>query len=142
MAEERKEESREAMEALREKREALRQRRIRTSDIALLGQIERELYEVEEQLVSKARKSLSGCRSLWPSPLWSGSTGELEEEEASRELLTLLNLQGSTADSLCCGTNRTESRTEKKTCGDRSTDRIFILFSIESNLFGSNQFAP
>ena len=29
------------------------QRRIRTSDIALLAQIERELYEVEEQLVSK-----------------------------------------------------------------------------------------
>ena len=53
MAEERKEESWEAMEALREKREALRQRRIRTSDIASQAQIERELYEVEEQLVSK-----------------------------------------------------------------------------------------
>ena len=50
MAEERQEES---CETLREKREALRQRRIRTSDIASLAQIERELYEVEEQLVSK-----------------------------------------------------------------------------------------
>ena len=47
------EESCETMETLREKREALRQRRIRTSDIASLAQIERELYEVEEQLVSK-----------------------------------------------------------------------------------------
>ena len=37
-------------ETLREKRKALRQRRIRTSDIASLAQIERELYEVEEQL--------------------------------------------------------------------------------------------
>ena len=50
VAEERQEES---CETLREKREALRQRRIRTSDIASLAQIERELYEVEEQLVSK-----------------------------------------------------------------------------------------
>ena len=41
------------MEALREKREALRQRRIRTRDVAALAQIERELFEVEEQLVSK-----------------------------------------------------------------------------------------
>ena len=51
MAEERQEES--SMEALREKREALRQRRIRTHDVATLAQIERELFEVEEQLVSK-----------------------------------------------------------------------------------------
>ena len=34
-------------------REALRQHGIRASDIALLAQIERELYEVEEQLASK-----------------------------------------------------------------------------------------
>ena len=47
------EERQESCETLREKREALRQRRIRTSDIALLAQIERELYEVEEQLVNK-----------------------------------------------------------------------------------------
>ena len=51
MAEERQEES--SMEALREKREALRQRRIRTRDVATLAQIERELLEVEEQLVSR-----------------------------------------------------------------------------------------
>ena len=38
-----------SMESLREKREALRQRRIRTRD----AQIERELFEVEEQLVSE-----------------------------------------------------------------------------------------
>ena len=70
MAEERQEES--SMEALREKREALRQRRIRTRDVATLAQIERELLEVEEQLVSK-----KSCRSRWlqraqPSPPWSG----------------------------------------------------------------------
>ena len=53
MAEERQEESWAPMEALREKREALRQRRIRTRDVATLAQIERELFEVEEQLVSK-----------------------------------------------------------------------------------------
>ena len=53
LAEDRKEESWEAMEALREKHTALRQRRSRTSDIATQGQIERELCEVEEQLVSK-----------------------------------------------------------------------------------------
>ena len=53
MAEERGEESWAPMEALREKREALRQRRIRTRDVAALAQIERELFEVEEQLVSK-----------------------------------------------------------------------------------------
>ena len=51
MAEERQEKS--SMEALREKREALRQRRIRTRDVATLAQIERELLEVEEQLVSR-----------------------------------------------------------------------------------------
>ena len=53
MAEERQEESWAPMEALRKKREALRQRRIRTRDVATLAQIERELFEVEEQLVSK-----------------------------------------------------------------------------------------
>ena len=51
MAEERQEES--SMESLREKRKALRQRRIRTLDVATLAQIERELFKVEEQLVSK-----------------------------------------------------------------------------------------
>ena len=53
MAEEREEESWAPMEALREKRKALRQRRVRTRDVATLAQIERELFEVEEQLVSK-----------------------------------------------------------------------------------------
>ena len=62
MAEERQEES--SMESLREKREALRQRRIRTRDVATLAQIERELFEVEEQLVSK--------KIAEPSPPWSG----------------------------------------------------------------------
>ena len=61
------------MEALREKRKALRQRRIRTRDVAALAQIERELFEVEEQLVSKKIAE----RSSWlpraqPSPPWSG----------------------------------------------------------------------
>ena len=63
MAEERQEESWAPMEALRKKREALRQRRIRTRDVATLAQIERELFEVEEQLVSKKRAQ--------PSPPWS-----------------------------------------------------------------------
>ena len=53
MAEERGQESWAPMEALRKKREALRQRRIRTRDVAALAQIERELFKVEEQLVSK-----------------------------------------------------------------------------------------
>ena len=53
MAKERGQESWAPMEALREKREALRQRRICTRDVAALAQIERELFEVEEQLVSK-----------------------------------------------------------------------------------------
>ena len=63
MAEERQEESWVAMEALREKREALRQRRIRTRDVATLAQIERELFEVEEQLVSK---KIAGCQERNP----------------------------------------------------------------------------
>ena len=66
MAEERQEES---CETLRKKREALRQRRIRTSDIASLAQIERELYEVEEQLVSK---KIAERLPLLPSLPWSG----------------------------------------------------------------------
>ena len=63
MAKERKEKSWAPMEALRKKRKALRQRRIRTRDVAALAQIERELFKVEEQLVSK--KIASGCRSRW-----------------------------------------------------------------------------
>ena len=86
MAEERQEEI--SMESLREKREALRQRRIRTLDVATLAQIERELFEVEEQLVSKkiALERLEKARK--------------ELDEASRELLAALNLQGSATDSL------------------------------------------
>ena len=76
MAEERQEESWAPMEALREKREALRQRRVRARDVATLAQIERELFEVEEQLVSKkiAERlpvSLAAAKTQ-PSPPWSG----------------------------------------------------------------------
>ena len=94
LAEERKEESWEAMEALREKRKALRQRRIRTSDIASLAQIER------------AALRGGGCRSCWrpraqPSPaLERVEKARKELDEASREVLTALNLQGCAADSL------------------------------------------
>ena len=104
VAEERKEESCETMEALREKREALRQRRIRMSDIASLAQIERELYEVEEQLVSKKiaeRLPVSlAAKSATLAALELVEKARKELDEASRELLTALNLQGSTADSL------------------------------------------
>ena len=74
MAEERQEESWAPMEALREKREALRQRRIRTRDVATLAQIERELFEVEEQLVSKkiAERLPVSLPRAQPSPPWSG----------------------------------------------------------------------
>ena len=70
MAEERGEES--SMEALREKREALRQRRIRTRDVASLAQIERELFEVEEQLVSKKIAERLPVLLAQPSLPWSG----------------------------------------------------------------------
>ena len=75
VAEERQEESWAPMEALREKREALRQRRIRTRDVATLAQIERELLEVEEQLVSRKiaeRLPVSLAQRAQPSPPWSG----------------------------------------------------------------------
>ena len=74
MAEERQEESWAPMEALCEKREALRQRRIRTRDVATLAQIERELFEVEEQLVSKkiAERLPVFLPRAQPSPPWSG----------------------------------------------------------------------
>ena len=55
------------MEALREKRKALRQRRIRTRDVASLAQIERELFEVEEQLEAPSiwgRLGLSAVRAM------------------------------------------------------------------------------
>ena len=63
-----------SMEALREKREALRQRRIRTRDVATLAQIERELFEVEEQLVSKkiAERLPGWPPRAQPSLPWSG----------------------------------------------------------------------
>ena len=101
VAEERQEES---CETLREKREALRQRRIRTSDIASLAQIERELYEVEEQLVSKRiaeRLPVSlAAKSATLAALERVEKARKELDEASRELLTALNLQGSSTDSL------------------------------------------
>ena len=102
VAEELQEES--SMEALREKREALRQRRIRTSDIASLAQIERELYEVEEQLVSNKiaeRLPVSlAAKSATLAALERVEKARKELDEASRELLTALNLQGSSTDSL------------------------------------------
>ena len=104
LAEDRKEERWEAMEAPREKHTALRQRRSRTSDIASLGQIERELCEVEEQLVSKKiaeRLPVSmAAKSATLAALERVDKARKELEEASRELLASLNLQGSTADSL------------------------------------------
>ena len=101
MAEERQEES--SMEALREKREALRQRRIRTRDVAL-AQIERELLEVEEQLVSRKIAewlpvSLA-AKSATLAALERLEKARKELDEASRELLAALNLQGSATDSL------------------------------------------
>ena len=98
------EERQESCETLREKREALRQRRIRTSDIALLAQIERELYEVEEQLVNKKiaeRLPVSlAAKSATLAALERVEKARKELDEASRELLTALNLQGSSTDSL------------------------------------------
>ena len=104
MAEERQEESWAPMEALREKREALRQRRIRTRDVATLAQIERELLEVEEQLVSKKiaeRLPVSlAAKSATLAALERLEKARKELDEASRELLAALNLQGSATDSL------------------------------------------
>ena len=104
MAEERGEESWAPMEALREKREALRQRRIRTRDVATLAQIERELFEVEEQLVSKKiaeRLPVSlAAKSATLAALERLEKARKELDEASRELLAALNLQGSATDSL------------------------------------------
>ena len=104
MAEERQEESWAPMEALREKREALRQRRIRTRDVATLAQIERELLEVEEQLVSRKiaeRLPVSlAAKSATLAALERLEKARKELDEASRELLAALNLQGSATDSL------------------------------------------
>ena len=99
MAEERQESS---MESLREKREALRQRRIRTLDVATLAQIERELFEVEEQLVSKkiAERLPLAAKSATLAALERLEKARKELDEASRELLAALNLQGSATDSL------------------------------------------
>ena len=104
MAKERQEESWAPMEALREKREALRQRRIRTRDVATLAQIERELFEVEEQLVSKKiaeRLPVSlAAKSATLAALERLEKARKELDEASRELLTALNLQSSATDLL------------------------------------------
>ena len=98
MAEEREEESWAPMEALREKREALKQRRIRARDVAALAQIERELFEVEEQLVSK--KIAERLPVSLSATLAALEKARKELDEASRELLIALNLQGSATDSL------------------------------------------
>ena len=90
MAEERQEESWAPMEALREKREALRQRRIRTRDVATLAQI--ELFEVVSKKIAERLPVLLAAKSA--------TLATLERLEASRELLTALNLQGSAADLL------------------------------------------
>ena len=86
------EERQESCETLREKREALRQRRIRASDIASLAQIERELYEVEEQLVSKKiaeRLPVSlAAKSATLAALERVEKARKELDEASRELLS------------------------------------------------------
>ena len=91
------------MEALREKREALRQRRIRTRDVAALAQIERELFEVEEQLVSKKIAErlpvLLAAKSATLAALERLEKARKHLDEASRELIAL-NLQGSATDSL------------------------------------------
>ena len=127
MAEERQEES---CKTLREKREALRQRRIRTSDIASLAQIERELYEVEEQLVSKKiaeRLPVSlAAKSATLAALERVEKARKELDEASRELLTALNLQGSSTD-VNRIRDRTEARTERDRKKKRSSDRLNIL---------------
>ena len=84
--------------------EALRQRRIRTRDVATLAQIERELFEVEEQLVSKKiaeRLPVSlAAKSATLAALERFEKARKELDEASRELLAALNLQGSATDSL------------------------------------------
>ena len=80
------------MEALREKREALTQR-----DVATLAQIERELFEVEEQLVSKKiaeRLPVSlAAKSATLAALERLEKALKELDEASRELLTTLSLR-------------------------------------------------
>ena len=87
----------EEMEALREKHAALRQRRCRTSDIATLAQIERELCEVEDQLVGK---KIAEGESATLAGLERVDKARMELEEASRELLASLHMQGDTADLL------------------------------------------
>ena len=72
--------------------------------VASLAQIERELYEVEEQLVSKKiaeRLPVSlAAKSATLAALERVEKARKELDEASRELLTALNLQGSSTDSL------------------------------------------
>ena len=102
VAKERKE-SWETVEALRKKHEALRQRRTCTSDIASLAQIERELYKVEElskKIAERLPVSLTAKSATLAAALERVEKARKELDEASRELLTALNLQGRTADSL------------------------------------------
>ena len=90
------------MEAL-EKREALRQH-VRTRDVATLAQIERELFEVEEQLVSKKIAErlpvLLAAKSATLAALERLEKARKGLDKASRELLAALNLQGSATDLL------------------------------------------
>ena len=83
---------------------AERQRQIRTRDVATLAQIEKELFEVEEQLVSKKiaeRLPVSlAAKSTTLAALERLEKARKELDEASRELLAALNLQGSATDSL------------------------------------------
>ena len=96
MAEERQE-SWAPMEALREKREALRQRRIRTRDVATLAQIERELFGKK---IAERLPVLLAAKTATLAALERLEKARKELDEASRELLTALNLQGSATDSL------------------------------------------
>ena len=116
-----------------------RQRHIRTSDIASLGQIERELYEVEEQLVSKKiAERLPVSESATLAALERVDKARKELEEASRA-------------PHCAGQRRRLAvmRYGQNRIPDRKKDVRYLsdrpniyFFSIESNLFSSNQFAP
>ena len=87
-----------------DRKEEMEPRKSRTSDIATLGQIERELCEVEEQLVGKKIAErlpvTMAAKSTTLAALERVNRARKELEEASRELLASLHTQGDTADSL------------------------------------------
>ena len=70
---------------------------IRTRDVATLAQ---KLFEVEEQLVSKKIAERLAAKSATLAALERLEKARKELDEASRQLLTALNLQGSATDSL------------------------------------------